>query len=622
MSIYKLTLIPERGSSIKVDLSTDQILRSSLNDPAIAQKYVYSDHSYCAGSRGVEEIREDISFFVNDMEIDIKRIGESSEKIVFSDEKYPGGRIFSHNFGLIQIAIQIVYEGRLPIMLFSNYISVLVVNNRTNLSVERMARYIYYNQESLLLSGQLLSEQQRSLKGDAQKELESQIQILRDIIQVYSENIGYFRLNARFHLSSMGYVDNYEKVRFVSNRTLSYIVQHPEYLSKTSLPTGIRVNGQNYLPDKTLVEENTINYDIYENQIIVGFLKSLYHMVDTLMVKIYNRIIQYPDKKEVEKGYFLSTAFVFATTKRRLEKIKEQLTFLRRNIEELYVQYHNILPVSEQNIFQVPIPSTILISVRPYRLIYDQIVRWFQFGIYDFSREDFILPMLQSNKLYEYYVLLKLFEYIQTKGYQIQSKDLYKYKYQNSALFNTVNLGKIKSNNTFVFWRDDTSIELTLYYEPVIYSGISKNVGENALSLFRNISFSYKKGETGKNYCPDYVLKIKKESCSYYIILDAKFSSQRSVKEYYIRELLYKYILSISTIDQQDALLGLIVVNGKSNELEDSDLPINIYDQVSDGQTVHPFAKMITLTENQEDQDRNAQLHIKLMDNLFASIIS
>ena len=139
-----------------------------------------------------------------------------------------------------------------------------------------------------------------------------------------------------------------------------------------------------------------------------------------------------------------------------------------------------------------------MISVRPYRLIYDQIVRWFQFGIYDFSREDFILPMLQSNKLYEYYVLLKLFEYIQTKGYQIQSKDLYKYKYQNSALFNTVNLGKIKSNNTFVFWRDDTSIELTLYYEPVIYSGISKNVGENALSLFRNISFSYKKGETGK----------------------------------------------------------------------------------------------------------------------------
>ena len=56
MSIYKLTLIPERGSSIKVDLSTDQILRSSLNDPAIAQKYVYSDHTCIQLSIGLARL--------------------------------------------------------------------------------------------------------------------------------------------------------------------------------------------------------------------------------------------------------------------------------------------------------------------------------------------------------------------------------------------------------------------------------------------------------------------------------------------------------------------------------------------------------------------------------------
>lgn len=295
---------------------------------------------------------------------------------------------------------------------------------------------------------------------------------------------------------------------------------------------------------------------------------------------------------------------------------------LQYNIEELYVQYHNMLPVAERNVFQVPIPSTILISVRPYRLIYEQIVRWFQFGIYDFSREDFILPMLQSNKLYEYYVLLKLLKYIQMKGYKIQHKCIHNYKYQSSSFFNTLNPGNIKSNNTFILWNDDASTEITLYYEPVIHSGISKNVGENELFLFRNMSFSYKKGETGRNYCPDYVLKIKKQSHSYYIIMDAKFSGQRSVKEYYMRELLYKYILSISVMDPQDVFFGLVVVNGKSNELADSVLPINVYDQVPDGQIVSPFAKMIALTENQEDQECNAQLHIRLMDNLFAPIIN
>lgn len=291
MNIYKLTLIPERGNSIKADMSADPMLKSSLNDTLIAKGYIYSDQPYSAELQGLEDDIEDVLFFVNDMEIETERFKRSNGKIVFSDEKYPGGRIFSHNFGLVQIAIQIVYERRPPIILFSCYISVLVANTRTNLSVERMAEYIYHNQESLLLSGQLLSEKQRSLKGDAQKELEAQLQILQDIIQAYSESMGYFRLNARFRLSSTGHVDNYEKVRSVSNRTLSYIVQHPEYLSKTSLPTGIRLNRQNYLPDKTLVEENTINYDIYENQIIIGFLKSLYQMVDTLAVEINNRII-------------------------------------------------------------------------------------------------------------------------------------------------------------------------------------------------------------------------------------------------------------------------------------------------------------------------------------------
>ena len=68
MSIYKLTLIPERGSSIKVDLSTDQILRSSLNDPAIAQKYVYSDQSYFACNSGIGRYNRRYIIFVNDME--------------------------------------------------------------------------------------------------------------------------------------------------------------------------------------------------------------------------------------------------------------------------------------------------------------------------------------------------------------------------------------------------------------------------------------------------------------------------------------------------------------------------------------------------------------------------
>ena len=42
-------------------------------------------------------------------------------------------------------------------------------------------------------------------------------------------------------------------------------------------------NKQNFIPSKTLVEENVIDYDIYENQIVLGFLRSLYVMVGSLI---------------------------------------------------------------------------------------------------------------------------------------------------------------------------------------------------------------------------------------------------------------------------------------------------------------------------------------------------
>lgn len=195
---------------------------------------------------------------------------------------------------------------------------------------------------------------------------------------------------------------------------------HPEQLMRTSVSTGIRIHRQNFIPNKTLVEENAVDYDIYENQIVVGFLRSLYVMVGSLTDEITKRIKQFPDKQEIEKGYFLSAAFAYSTTKRRLEKNKTQLNLLRENIEELYIQYREILLVSEQEVFAPPQSSAVLISVRAYRLIYEQIIRWFQFGMYDFSGEDFILPMLRSDKIYEYYILLKLYNYIMSKGFSLQ----------------------------------------------------------------------------------------------------------------------------------------------------------------------------------------------------------
>ena len=525
-------------------------------------------------------------------------------------------RIFTHNFGFAQITLNIKLENQATMILYSKFIPILVVNARNNRSVERMVEYIYTHREQFLLCGPQLSMKNYGLKDEGENDLEARVQIIRDIVQVYNEEIGYFRLNAKFRLSPIGRVDHYEKAKYVSNQTINYIVMHPEQLMRTSVSKGIRVHKQNFIPNRTLVEENAVDYDIYENRIVVGFLRSLYVTISSLTDEITERIKQFPDKQEIEKGYFLSAAFAFFATKQRLERNKVQLNLLRENIEELYIQYSEVMPVSKQDVFAPPQPSAILISVRAYRLVYEQIIRWFQFGMYDFRGEDFILPMLRSDKIYEYYVLLKLYNYILSKGYSFQRADSYNYKI-SGFLSNCTNPYNLTTLNTFQFKNGDTSTELTLYYEPIIYNGKDSDVGENEVGLFRNMSYSFEDKRKGSHYYPDYVIKIQRAEYCEYIILDAKFSKRNSTKEFYLRKLLFKYIISISELNPEDSLLGLIIVNGKADWTEDT--IEDIYDWTPNHREIRPFAKILTLTET---QDKNFQLHEDLMDQLLQRFIN
>ncbi len=112
-------------------------------------------------------------------------------------------------------------------------------------------------------------------------------------------------------------------------------------------------------------------------------------------------------------------------------------------------------------------------------------------------------------------------------------------------------------------------------------------------------------------------MKIQRAEYCEYIILDAKFSKRNSTKEFYLRKLLFKYIISISELNPEDSLLGLIIVNGKADWTEDT--IEDIYDWTPSHREIRPFAKILTLTET---QDENLQLHENLMNQLLQRFIT
>lgn len=114
-------------------------------------------------------------------------------------------------------------------------------------------------------------------------------------------------------------------------------------------------------------------------------------------------------------------------------------------------------------------------------------------------------------------------------------------------------------------------------------------------------------------------MKIQNENEKIYFILDAKFSQKSRVLVSYFPELAYKYLFSISPIDNESHVEGLIVLNGKGAVDSESDDEIsNFYDNELDDYQISPTAKIFTLTERTE---KSKELHFNLFRSLFEKYI-
>ncbi len=147
-----------------------------------------------------------------------------------------------------------------------------------------------------------------------------------------------------------------------------------------------------------------------------------------------------------------------------------------------------------------------------------------------------------------------------------------------------------KYNNTFIF--DNGSIKISLYFQPVVY-GDSRAF--NGLDIFRNTSTNAKKENSnrGKTYTPDYIIKIEYDGIADYIILDAKFSTPENIRLHQLQELVYKYLFSISTLNETDHIKGLYILCGKKLGNDEED---NIHDLAQKiGHSVSPFADILVI---------------------------
>lgn len=530
----------------------------------------------------------DVRVYVNDV---LESSVYNNGRICFPSRGISNRRIFLDCYGFAELSITLILVDGQECTLNSEYLPILVRREELNNSVEAMARFVYNNQEWLLLNGELKPKKPSGLKENGYRSLATQILLAEEIAAIYESSYGYFKANSRFKLEKMSVIERLERIQYVTQGTLSYTATHPEYLRQVNSTQGIFIGNRVYQPQKTETVQNTRSYDIYENRVILAFLRNMIDSVQSLQGYCCNLLSKIPNDEDYSSEYIYSSFFMFSETRKMIEDGKTQLEKLSEKFTYLWGMYSDILRIPLDQHIVPPRPTAIFLSVPQYNRIFVRIHQWFSFGIYNFSKEHFMLSFIKISALYESYLLAKFLCYFRDRGYSLESsrRCVYpvskRWKYKNTSV-----------RKTFVLKNGQKRI--TLYYQPVIFDTDQRSV--NGIGLYRNNSISVYAGneddcrQGGHYYVPDFLIKIEENGDSQYMIVDAKFSDYSSVRRYYVKDLVFKYLFSISPIEENELVCGLCIMYGKCKSKERLQ---TAYDKQILGTEIYPFIEIFPLIE-------------------------
>ena len=617
MSELILRLLPDNGDPQDLVLLDHQVENSILDTAKLSTSFVFCDHKYQAQLINLAAPIENLRVFVNGEPV---RINYSSDTghISFFDDSF-GARIFQECYGFVQITVLYNDASGNQFLCDTEYIQVMVRKGRQNDSVRRITEFVY-TQNAELLYGKSLPRESAGLKDNAKKTLESRILLLERIAVVYEENYRYFKTNCRFKTVSHERVDHFEKLQYVSSNTLQYIAQHPEELQPVHHSTGIKVGRNFYQPNKTLITDNVKSVDIYENQVVIGFLMYLNTEIARIEQELISITSSVPQQIFETDDYVTSSYFIYANTIASLKILLTDVKKLRQKYEYLYTSYSAVLPVKATPIASLPRFTHLFKSIQQYHQIYQCAISWFSMGAFSLSEENFMLSFIKMSALYEVYVLAKIINFFKSAGFDLADTNRLLYPVSATSRFRNAHC-----NNVYVFKKDISTV--TVYYQPVIFSTDMSSF--SGIGLYRNTAISFPDSDTGSiiqrrtqsnnpMYTPDFLLKYETEDCAgaRYLLADAKFSTVKTVRTHQVAKLAYKYLFSISPISASDTVVGLCVFNGQSDV--DADKAYNIYDYELTN-SITPKAEIVTLTENSTE---NHALHEVLLHNSVGLYLS
>lgn len=342
---------------------------------------------------------------------------------------------------------------------------------------------------------------------------------------------------SRLQQSSRLVVPNNETL--IDESSLTWVSENPDSLYKTySVDDAVlKYQGEYFSTSKLLESKSSSSTDIYENQILHGFV----YTIISALGKIRSRLLSSNLQEGASSGSFSGYVSLFTQINRFSSIINknkvDKCTRLMAELSSLYSKLRRGVPVGlpclEAPRFTQKAKFNLL-----YRQIFLRSIAWRRYGAPDWSFQDELFSIQSIPRLFEYYLLCIVKHHLESGPFQ-------------DELFALEN-----GSDSDVFEYENSDLNVRLMYEPDIWTVGHASASGRDLVNTEGWTVYYSRGETkiskrgsfgGRaNRCPDIVIQVTSlGDVSRYIIIDAKYTDSGRAYLNYLPELTMKYIHGI-----------------------------------------------------------------------------
>lgn len=519
--------------------------------------------------------------------------------------------LFNDCFDVSSVSVFLELSDSTEVIYYSKYFRV-ATKKETIEAVNNMLNVIENKIPNLLETIFSTSQKSSTLKNASNQSIWAFIDLVDEVIFVFEETSYYFANQKKFIVEQVPEIVSAQSMRQINLSGLRWIINNPENLIKTTRKKVIELNGEYFTPLKIKTLRSNYSYNVYENQVILTFLREVKEKL-TQLIDAYNQelisIERIPDKiiKKLPNTHELTGRCVYIFYKSILEKLIKRFD----RISELHNKYAINLECKEIKFLGIPRLTNTFKRIYQYRVCYDVIVNWFNKGGYSLQHLSYLFRLKSLSRIFEYYILIQLHDAIGSLNYRLINFCRVNYDSNEMEII----------NNKYTYEFGD--IEITLLYEPIIWT--NRLNGETNLY---SRGYNFIKGQSNTKWKPDFIIKIKSSEVEYYYILDAKYSRRHNVKKIYMPQLVLKYSAQIASYNKKYADVigvGAIFPSDKSelisftrNYVKSSEISFPQYFAIGISQDIESLKKLATnikrlllVIDERGKKDRDFQLFEK-----------